>query len=232
MLGAHGRQRPARQGQRAHLVQREELRADPVFQVMVVVGDVVGDGRHLCLRAGMAAQLEPVERVVLGKVRRGAPDRAVVLGQPLQRLPGQVQPVEPGVAGFEQRDVLERLRVVIEPAVAAHGGVQRLLARVAEGRVAEVVSKGERLREVLVELEKPREAARDLRDLDRVGKARAEMVALVEDEHLRLVLQAPEGPAVDNAIAVALPGRARRVLRLGVSAAAGGAHRPRGWTRG
>ena len=51
------------------------------------------------------------------------------------------------------------------------------------------------------------ERARDLRDLDRVGQARAEMVALVVDEHLRLVGEAAEGGGMDDAVAVALESR-------------------------
>jgi hypothetical protein len=35
---------------------------------------------------------------------------------------------------------------------------------------------------------------------------RAEMITLMVDKHLRLVLQAPEGRGVDDAVAVALKG--------------------------
>jgi len=40
------------------------------------------------------------------------------------------------------------------------------------------------------------------------------MIAFVLDEHLCLMLEAPEGLAVDNAVAVALERRTERVLRL------------------
>ena len=46
------------------------------------------------------------------------------------------------------------------------------------------------------------------------------MVALVVDEHLRLVFEAAESGRVDDALAVALVGRAERVLRLVVRAPA------------
>ena len=52
--------------------------------------------------------------------------------------------------------------------------------------------------------ERAGQRAGDLRDLDRVGEAGAEMVALVVDEHLRLVGEAAEGGRMDDAVAVAL----------------------------
>ena len=46
--------------------------------------------------------------------------------------------------------------------------------------------------------------ARDLGDLDRMGEARAVIIALVLDEDLGLVLEAAEGGGMDDAVAVAL----------------------------
>ena len=89
--------------------------------------------------------------------------------------------------------IAQRLGVVVEAAEARHAGVERVLARMAEGGVAEVVRQGERLREILVEAERAGERPGDLAHLDRVGQAGAVVVALVVDEDLRLVLEAPEG---------------------------------------
>ena len=93
---------------------------------------------------------------------------------------------------------------MLEAAVVAHQLVQHPLARVAEGRVAEVVAERQALGQVLVQPQGPRDRAPDLRDLQRVGEARAVVVALVVDEDLRLVLEPPEGRAVDDPVAVAL----------------------------
>ena len=90
----------------------------------------------------------------------------------------------------------------------------------AERAVAEVVRQRHRLRQVLVEGERARRGARDLRDLEGVGQAGAEVVALVVDEHLGLVLEAAERGAVDDPVAVALERAAQRALRLGMTAAA------------
>ena len=78
----------------------------------------------------------------------------------------------------------------------------------AERRVAEVVPERDRLGEVLVEAQRSRDRARDLRDLEGVREARAVVVAFRRKKHLRLVREAPERLAVDDPVAVALEVRA------------------------
>jgi hypothetical protein len=60
--------------------------------------------------------------------------------------------------------------------------------------------------------------AGDLGNLERVRESRTEPVALVIDQHLGLVLEAPERGAVDDPIAVALKLAAEARRRLGVTA--------------
>ena len=55
------------------------------------------------------------------------------------RLEHQVEAVEGAVALFQQIDDAQALQVVLEAAVLLHAVVQRILAGMAEGRVAEVV---------------------------------------------------------------------------------------------
>ena len=196
---------------------------------MRVVGDVVGDRRALRLETGIFVEPE-VEQ--LGKVAdrlrhralealaAGVGERAVVLDEALQRLPGEVQPVELGIAALQPGDDAQRLGVVVEAAPLRHLLVQRILAGMAEGRVAEIVDQRDRLGEVLVAAQRPRQRAGDLRDLDRVGEPGAVVVALMRDEDLRLVLQAAEGGGMDDAVAVALERRAGRAFRLVLEAAA------------
>ena len=97
---------------------------------------------------------------------------------------------------------------MVEAAERLHRDVQRLLAGMAERRMAEIVRERQRLGQILVELQRAGDRAGDLRHLDAVGQPGAEEVALVVDEHLGLVLQLAEGGAVDDPVAVALPGRA------------------------
>ena len=94
--------------------------------------------------------------------------------------------------------------VVVEAAVLGHAGVERVLAGMAERRVAEIVAERDRFGEVVVEPQRPGQRAGDLRHLDGVGQAGAEMVALVIDEDLGLVGEAAEGGRMDDAVAVAL----------------------------
>ena len=120
---------------------------------------------------------------------------------------------------LEDVDDAQALLVVIE--AAGHELVDDALAGVAERRVAEIVAERDRLGQLLVEPQHLGDAARDLRDLERVGQPRAVVIAGRREEHLRLVLQPPERLAVDDAIAIALERRTDAVLRLRAAAGRG-----------
>ncbi len=217
--------------QRSEVGDAEETGPQPVIDVVIVVGDVVGDRSGLRFRARPAGELEVLAAGRIGGDGRrhrtgaglGAGPRAgqgaVVLGHPFQALPGQVDPVELGIAALQLRQDAKSLLVVVEAGEIGHGGGERVLAGMAEGRVAEVVGEGHRLGKVLIEPEGAGDRAGDLRHLDAVGQPRAIVVAFVEDEDLSLVFQPPEGGAMDDAVAVALELRAGRARRLGEPAA-------------
>src|SRR5690606_7945226 len=59
-------------------------------------------------------------------------------------------------------------------------------------------------RQILVELQGTRERPGDLRDLDRMGQARAVMIAVGGDEDVGLVLEPAKGGGMDDAVAIAL----------------------------
>ena len=82
---------------------------------------------------------------------------------------------------------------MIETAEIGHAGVERVLTRVPEGWMAEIVRQGQRFGEILVETKDAGDGARDLRHFEAVGEARPVVIALVIDENLGLVLQTPEG---------------------------------------
>ena len=116
------------------------------------------------------------------------------------------------------------LRVVVEAAMGFQAGIERALAGMAERRMAEIMRQRQRLGEVLVEPELARQRAGDLRHLQRVGQPGAVMVAFVEHEHLRLVLQAAERGGMDHPVAIAperAAGPARRLLEQPAAAAVG-----------
>ena len=100
------------------------------------------------------------------------------------------------------------------PPALAHALVEHLLADVAERRVPEVVPEPDRLGQVLVQPQRPRDGARDPAGLERVREPGAVVVALGRDEHLRLVLEPPERLRVHDPVAVALERRAVVGVRL------------------
>ena len=209
------------------LVQSEDTRRQPVIDVVVVVGDIVGDRRDLRFGRGPGPQAK-IERAVEIDDRlprrplQHAGCRAVVLDDPFQGLPGQVQAVESGVAPFETGQHSEGLDVVVEPAPALHPRLQHILSRMAERRVAEIMAKADGLGEIGVETQRPGQRPRDLRHLKRMGQPGAEMVALVGYEDLGLLLQPPEGRGMDDAVAVAREGCAGGAGLLGIQPAARG----------
>ena len=102
-----------------------------------------------------------------------------------------------------------RVGIVIEAAGIGHRRLQRVLAGMAEGRMADIVGEAERLGQILVEAERAGHGPADLRDFEAVGQADPEMVAVGRDEDLGLVAQAPERDRMDDPVAVALEGVAR-----------------------
>ena len=141
-------------------------------------------------------------------------DGAGVLQDPVAHHPRQV---EPAPVALQPLDDAQRVLVVAEAEAEALAQqlVERFLARVAEGRVAEVVAETDRLDEVLVQTQRPRDHPRDRGRLERVGHSRAVVVPVGVDEDLRLPLEPPERLGVDDAIAVALEGRPDTAFLLG-----------------
>jgi len=106
-----------------------------------------------------------------------------------------------------------------------HAAVEFLLAGVAEGRVADVVSEGEGFGEVLIEAETDGDGAGDLGDLEGVGEAIAEMVGDGGREDLGLIFEATKGAGVDDTVPVALKVVAVGVGEFRVATAPASGHR-------
>src|SRR5690606_26356736 len=87
--------------------------------------------------------------------------------------------------------------------------------------MSQVVGQGDGLAEVFVEPQSPRDAGSHLCDFEGMGQPGAVIVALVVDEHLRLVLEAPEGAGVKHAVAILLERRAVSALGLLVDSSFG-----------
>ena len=169
--------------------------AHGVVDVVVDVRDPVDDAHDAALeRRGL---LRPGVRV-----------------DPVPNLGGQVQ-----LLGDPQR-----LLVVAEaePESLAQRLVERLFARMSERRVAHVMPEPDRLGEILVQAERPRDDPRDAGRLERVRHASPVVVAGGVDEDLRLSLEPPERLRVEDAVAVALEGCPDPALLLGAQAPGGG----------
>ena len=143
-----------------------------------------------------------------------------MLDHAFERFPGQVQAVEFGIFALQPRQDPQRLGVVVEAAIVRHAVVERVLAGMAERRVAQVVRQRQGFGQFLVQAQAAADRAGDVRDFQRMGQARPVMVAFVGDEDLGLVLHPAECRRVNDPVAVALEHRARRTFRLGVQAAA------------
>ena len=199
----------------------EHTRRQAVLDVVHVIRGRVGEVDDLRLEPRLARPRQQLRRpVTVG----------LVLQERLARLARQVEARVVGAAALEPIDDAQHLRVVAKTAVCAHLLVQRFFAAVAERRVADVVREREHFRQRLVQTEPARDAARDLVHLERVAEACALVIPAAVDEDLRLVHQAPERRRVHDAVAVALPTRAERVvgLRELPSARRGALLRPRG----
>ena len=115
------------------------------------------------------------------------------------------------------------MAIVIEAASRGQTSVQGFLPAMPEWRMAQVVAKAKRFRQVLVKAQRPSHGSADLRHFQRMSQANAKMIAVGRDEYLRFVTKAAECHRVDYPVAVALegiagPARAAIVFREGPAA--------------
>src|SRR5271166_537732 len=176
----------------ADLGQTEEAGAQAVVDVVRIIGDVVGDRGRLPLEARLQAEVQRLQPIVAEDGGRdsvlpvttgwlaGAVDQwSIVFDESGEGRLRQIEAVEVRITTLELSNDAKRVDVVIEAAVVGHTGVERILARVTERRVPEVVGERDRFGEIVVEPQGAGNRSGDLRDLDGVGQAGAEMVALV-----------------------------------------------------
>ena len=174
----------------------------------------------------MRFQRRKLVEKVLGQLRvRGGGVIAGVLDDPLAHAQCQVQPAKAGVALLKPAHDAQRVQVVVEAqSKAAQALIQRLFPGVAKGRMADVVRQRQRLGQLLIQSQRARQRAGDLRHFQRMCEAAAKVVrrgvAGQPREDLRLAGKTAKGARVQDAGAVAGKGRAVGVRRLGVRAAA------------
>jgi len=109
---------------------------------------------------------------------------------------------------------------VIKATERREARVEGAFAGVPERRMAKIVSERQRLGEILVKPQPPRQGPCDLRDFKRVGEPGAIMIAFIENENLGLMLEAPKGGGMDDAVAIAAERAAGLARRLAMKPAA------------
>ena len=171
--------------------------ADRIVDIMVEIGDAVAEAHYAALQR-------------LRLLRPAVAEDAVA------RFLRQVQPL---AIVFQQVHHAQPLAVMVEIMLYRS---KRPFAGMAERRMPQVMTKRDRLGQVFVQAERAGNGTGDLRHLQRMRQARAEMVAAGIDEDLRLMFQPAEGLAVDDAVAVMLPDRAQAVRRFRPLPAAAG----------
>ena len=203
----------------ANLFQCQNARVQPVIQIRGQVGNLVRQVDQLRLqRRPLIEKILPQLRMLRRRVV------ARVLDDPFAHRQRQVQPAKRCVAFLKPRDNTQRVQVVVEPeAVSAERAVQRLLAGMAKRRVADVMHQRQRLRQRAVQAQRRGQRARNLRHLQRVRQAAAEVVAGAvarqARKHLGLAGQAPERARMQHPRAIPRKRRAVGVRRLRISAA-------------
>ena len=109
---------------------------------------------------------------------------------------------------------------MIKPiAEKTHLPVEFFLARVGEGRVADIMRQRQRLGQVFIETKRHGNRARHLSDFDGMSEAVAEVIVKAGREDLCLVLQPAKSSRVDDTVAIALKIVTIRVGKFGITPA-------------
>src|ERR1700722_9669367 len=141
------------------------------FITVVKVGGAVTDFIGQVDELGF--ERRPQIEKILGKFRISLPVViAGMLNDAFAHFERQVQAAKGGVALFEIFDDAQSVQVMVEEeSMLAHDGVERLLTRMTERRMAQIVDQSERLGQIHVEVESAGDRACDLRYFDGVGEA-------------------------------------------------------------
>lgn len=211
IIRRHGDERLPRQRDIHQIGKGEEARPEPILNVVIIVGDVVGESGDLSLGTCEGMEFKRLEGLIIAKGGRqtrrilpGPQERTIMLDDPLKGLPGEVQSVESGIFVLKARQDPQGLGVVIKPAIRGHDRIEGVFSGMAEGRMADIVGEGERFSEILVQPEGAGGRAGDLGDLKGMSEAGPVVIAFMGDEDLGLLLEATERVGVNDPVPVAL----------------------------
>jgi hypothetical protein len=128
-----------------------------------------------------------------------------VLYDSLTYFEREVQTWKTRIPLFKMLDDSKRVQVVVEVIPEAlHLPIQFLFSGMRERRMPDIVCKRESFRQILVKPKRYRNGARDLRYLNGVSQAIAEMIVETGRENLGLVFQPSKCAGMDDPVTVAL----------------------------
>ena len=126
----------------------------------------------------------------------------------------QIYARKPRIFFLQFIDDAQRLEVVFKPTVRLHTTIQAVLTGVSERRVTEIMGQTNCLGESLIQAQFHSDRTTDLRDFEGMGQTRTVMIALVIDEHLGLVHEAPERGGMNHPVTITLKLTAVGMRRL------------------
>jgi hypothetical protein len=137
-----------------------------------------------------------------------------VLDDPFANPERQVEAAVLRIAEFKVLYDPQRVQIVVETqTVPLQALIQGPFPGMAEGRMADIVYKRQRLCQVFIETERTGDAARDLHHLNGVRKTASEVVGSAAGKDLGFSGKAAKGSRLNDALAVTLKWSARGPLR-------------------
>ena len=134
--------------------------SDAVLDVVIVVGDFVGE---IC-ELGFESRLMTVDEAFTQFAEQKRIVVRAMLQYSLTAFEAQVEPVEFRVVFLEHVDYPQRLQIVLEAAEIHHAFIQRVLSRMPERCMAEVVGQADGLGQHFIQFQGARDGPGDLRD--------------------------------------------------------------------
>lgn len=171
-----------------HIFEANDTCSNGIFEVVVDVGDCVGELDDLSLGAARAACKLAGEMIVRLGVLQDAVSRVIC-------------EIEAASCLLKMIDDPQALLVVAE---SGEDLSKRSLARMTERRVTEIVAEPDRFNQVFVQSQGAGNCPGDLGDLQSVCQTRSRLISRGHEEDLRLRLQSSKGSRVDDAVPIAL----------------------------
>ena len=101
-------------------------------------------------------------------------------------------------------DDAKGLRIMIKSAIRLHTSGQCIFAAMPKGRMPQIMRQRETFGQIFIKAQNPRNRARDLRDFETMGQARAVIIPLMGDKDLGFAFQAAKGGRMDNPVFIPL----------------------------